>query len=178
MDTSVEILKKGGIGILPTDTLYGIVGSAMSKTAVERIYEVRKRDLGKPFIVLISSIEDLSLFGVKVDNVLRMTLEGHWPGPVSIILPVTDENFDYLTRGKQTLAFRFPKNEKLIEILKPAGPLVAPSANPQGQPPATTIAEAKKYFGESVDFYEEGGTLAGKPSKLIAFENGEIKVLR
>ncbi len=178
MDTLAAILKKGRVGVLPTDTLYGIVASAFLPAAVERIYALRKRDADKPLIVLISSVDELSLFGITLDDSLHKEVGKFWPGPVSIILPVTDEKFQYLHRGKKTLAFRFPRNEKLVSLLQKSGPLVAPSANIQGEPPATTIEEARNYFGEAVDFYEDGGTLAGEPSALITFEAGKVKVLR
>ena len=88
-----------------------------------------------------------------------------WPGKVSLILNGT--------------AFRLPKNKKLIEILKKTGPLVAPSTNIEGKKPAETITQAKKYFGDKVDFYVSGGTLKSKPSALISInKKDEIKVLR
>ncbi len=71
------------------------------------------------------------------------------------------------------------KNKKLFSLLQKTGPLVAPSANPQGLTPASNIKEAKKYFGDRVDFYIAGGTLISKPSTIIKInKNGEIEVLR
>lgn len=62
----IEILKRGGIGVLLTDTIYGVLGSALNKKVVERIYEVRKREKKKPFIILISKVSDLKIFGIKI----------------------------------------------------------------------------------------------------------------
>lgn len=62
----VSILKSGGVGILPTDTLYGLVASAFDEKAAERIYELRKRTPDKPMIILISSLEDLKTFGIEL----------------------------------------------------------------------------------------------------------------
>ena len=64
----IKILKNSGIGVLPTDTIYGLVGRALDKKTVERIYKVRKRNPKKPLIILISSLSDLKLFGVKPDK--------------------------------------------------------------------------------------------------------------
>ncbi len=69
-----EILKAGGVGVLATDTIYGIVGSALSKKTVERIYSLRKRNLKKPMIVLIGEITDLKFFGIKLNNEERKIL--------------------------------------------------------------------------------------------------------
>jgi L-threonylcarbamoyladenylate synthase len=177
-------LRRGGVGVLPTDTIYGIVGSALRPKTVERIYRLRKRNRKKPMLVLIGSMSDLNCFsatmtrhsgcgGVSVDLLKKL-----WPGKVSIILPVPSKRFSYLHRGTKTIAFRLPAKKSLRALLKKTGPLVAPSANPEGKPPARTVAEAKKYFGGKIDFYVDGGQLAGKHSTLIRIERGRPVVLR
>lgn len=173
-----QILKKGGVGVLATDTLYGIVASAFSKSAVERIYRLKGRDENKPFIILISSSLDLKKFGVSLSREQKTFLESVWPGPVSVILSVPEKKFEYLHRGTKSLAFRLPKNKKLQELLKKTGPLVAPSANPQGQTPAKNIFIAKKYFGDSIDFYVAGGSREGKPSAVVSLTGPKIMVVR
>ncbi len=62
----IEVIKSGGIGVIPTDTIYGIIGSALQKESVEKIYKVRRRDPAKPFIILISSLVDLELFSISI----------------------------------------------------------------------------------------------------------------
>ncbi len=176
--TPADSIESGGIGVIPTDTIYGLVGSALKPETIERIYRVRERSTGKPFIVLIGEIRDLVQFGIRPDTVLREFLEKNWPGPVSIILPVVGDEWRYVHRGKESIAFRLPDTEALQELLSKTGPLVAPSANPEGRPPARTIAEAKAYFGDRVDFYVDGGTINAKPSKLVAYRQGEVVTLR
>lgn len=184
MKNITTIISKSGIGVFPTDTLYGVIGSAFSKKAVERIYAVKGRNHTKPFIVLISSLRDLEKCGVDPSLIRanRRILESHWPGKVSIILPVKKTNlkkFAYLHRQKNSLAFRMPKNKKLGALLEKTGPLVAPSANPESLPPAETITKAKKYFGNAVDFYVVGGKKAGKPSTILALKkDGVFETLR
>lgn len=174
----VSILKSGGVGILPTDTLYGLVASAFDEKAAERIYELRKRTPDKPMIILISSLEDLKTFGIELSFSQFETVEKIWPGKVSIVFACNSEKYSYLHRGKNTLAFRLPREEWLRELLRQAGPLVAPSANFEGEAPARTISEAKKYFAEDVDFYVDFGKLDSEPSTIVKLENGELKVLR
>ncbi|MEI6316351.1 MAG: L-threonylcarbamoyladenylate synthase [bacterium] len=177
-EKEITVIKKDGIGVFPTDTLYGIVGDAFSKKAVERIYTAKGRSKGKPFIVLISSIADIKKFGIVLNKKQKELLAEVWPGPVSVILPCKSKKFEYLHRGKNSLAFRFPKKKKVLEFIKETGPLVAPSANPQGMIPSHTIAEAKDYFGSDMDFYISGGMLDSKPSKIIFLTDKGIKVLR
>jgi len=101
------------------------------------------------------------------------------PGPTSIILDCLEEKLSYLHRGTKTLAFRLPAQDSLKALLLEVGPLIAPSANPEGLLPAEDIKEAKKYFGNSVDYYMDMGRLAGKPSKLIKLQkDGTVDILR
>lgn len=173
-----ELLKDNKVGVLPTDTIYGLVGSALSKGVVEKIYKLRKRSFDKPMIILISSLDDLKLFDVQLDHSSRNVLQKVWPNKVSVILPCPYPKFEYLHRGKNTLAFRMPNDKQLLGLLAKTGPLVAPSANFEGERPAESILEAKGYFGDLVDFYLDKGLLKSEPSTLIDITSGEIKILR
>ena len=174
----IEILKNGGIGIFPTDTLYGSVGSALNPSVVERIYKVRKRSDGKPFIVLIHEIKDLESFGILIQSEEVKTAQTYWPGPVSIILPCDNPQFEYLHRGTKSIAFRLPADIELHNFLKETGPLVAPSANTEGNPPALTIEEAKNYFEDEVDFYVDEGKKEALPSKILKIVGSSVTTLR
>ncbi len=173
-----KILKNGGVGVLATDTLYGLVASALDKTAVDKIYFFKKRNLKKPLIVLISKIDDLTLFSVNIKK-YEKSLKEFWPGKISIILPVKDSKFEYLHKGKKNIAFRIPDKKNLLELLKLTGPLVAPSANLEGESPARNISEAKKYFNDKLDFYLDEGELDSLPSTLISIDDkGNITTQR
>lgn len=163
----IKIIKKGGIGVLPTDTLYGLVGAAFSQKAVARIYKVRRRNPKKPLIILIGSFGDLKKLGIRTDGRINGFLKKIWPGPVSVILPCPAKKFYYLHRGTKTLAVRMPKLSWLRQLIGKTGPLVAPSANLAGRPPALTVKEAKKYFNKRVDFYLNRGRRLSSPSLLI-----------
>jgi len=164
-----DTLKRGEIAVIPTDTIYGIVCSALKKESVEKLYKIRKRDCLKPMIILIGSLDDLSIFNIKKSEIFNK----YWPGRVSII--VECNNFEYLHRGKKTLAFRLPDDKDLINILKISGPIVAPSANIEGEKPAETIEEAKKYFGDNVDLYIDKGIIKSNPSKIISLKEEIIR---
>lgn len=174
----VRILKDGGIGVLPTDTMYGIVGSALNKKTVAKIYRLRKRNLKKPLIILIADFLDLQKLGIKPNALEQKVLKQIWPAPISVILPCSKKSLEYLHRGTKTLAIRMPKNKQLLKLLSETGPLVAPSANHEGQPPAKTIKEAKKYFGNKVDFYVDAGKKNITPSTIIKFNKDRIEIIR
>ena len=171
----VKILKSGGVVVMPTDTIYGVVGSALKKRTVERIYRLRKRNPIKPFIILISSPRDLVRFGIRPDVRVKIFLNTIWsfgsaqdnPGPVSVVLPCPESKFRYLHRGTKTLAFRVPKPSGLRALLSHTGPLVAPSANIEGEPPAKNVGEAFRYFNTKVDVYVKGVAKRRVPSLLV-----------
>lgn len=164
---------------MPTDTIYGIVGSALNPRVVEEIYFLRKRESSKPMIILISSLDDLLDFDIILTKEQKSFLTKIWPNPVSVILPCPAERFSFLHRGKKSLAFRMPKDERLVKILKKTGPLVAPSANTEKEKPAETIAEAKKYFNDKITFYARAGKLKSRPSTIVRlYEDGTRIVLR
>jgi len=174
------LLKNGAVGVMPTDTIYGIVGSALRRDTVERIYHLRKRDPEKPMIILIASPGDLKSFGISPSPRTKKILGNVWPGKVSVVLPCPSKKFHYLHRGTKTLAFRMPAPPHLRRLLRATGPLVAPSANFEGEEPARTITEAKRYFGENVEFYGSAGRrTASKPSTLISLDaQGNVTILR
>ena len=175
----LEVLKKNGVVVMPTDTLYGIVGKAEKASVVERVYTIRKRNTNKPCIILIGNINELEKFSIHTSQEQKTAIKKYWSGSVSIILECPEEKFAYLHRGTKTLAFRIPAQKELQNLLKETGPLVAPSANPEGLPPAENITEAKNYFGDTVDLYIDGGEIKGKASKVIKLhKDGSVTVIR
>lgn len=171
-----RILKGGGVGILRTDTLYGIVARADNEQAVERVYRLKHRDEAKSPIVLIGSLDQLF---DQPDDTVRRLIDEEWPGKVSIIIP-SFESPGWIRRGNGSVAYRLPADETLRELLLETGPLIAPSANPEGEQPAATAREAVEYFGERVDFYiDEGKVLDSAPSRLLRITNsGKVEQLR
>ena len=199
------LLKEGAIGVIPTDTIYGICTSAFNRKSVEKVYKLRKRNPNKPCIILISSFDDLMKFNVKLKSWQRKILEKLWPGKISVVLSprinadttlinagnknnksnryqrssVLNQrsSMEYLHRGTNSLSFRLPKEKLILNILKISGPIIAPSANWEGYEPAKNIREAKRYFGNKV-FYLDRGDLISKPSTLIDLRKKKIKILR
>jgi len=183
----IEVLKKDGVVVMPTDTIYGIVGNALNVSVVNLIYNIRKRSPEKPCIILIGDISELKKFPIILSEKQKTAIKKYWSFdstqnkfvPVSIIFECPDEALSYLHRGTKTLAFRLPAEQALRNLLLKTGPLIAPSANLEGLPPAQNIYEAKKYFGNAVDLYIDGGTIENKASKIIKLrKDGSVSILR
>lgn len=173
-----EALQQGNLAVIPTDTLYGIVCMARSRKVVEKLYRIRGRDQNKPCILLIGDITALKEFDIVLNAKERALLEQHWPGPLSVVFDCPGSRWEFLHRGSETLAFRIPHDEELRMFLSTTGPLLCPSANKQGEPPARTVEEARCSFGEQVAVYVEGGRREGHPSTVARLKNGAWEVLR
>lgn len=174
----VELIRAGGIGVIPTDTIYGLVCSAFDEDAVEKVFEIKGRDKGKPPIILISNTSELKNFEVTLSKTQRELLTSYWPGAVSVVLPTTSGKLNYLSRGLGTLTFRLPAENKLVSLLQKTGPLIAPSANPQDQEPVHNVDDVMNVFIGQIDFVVDGGEIIGKSSTLIDLTGDITKVLR
>ena len=170
----IKEIAKGAVGVLPTDTVYGLVASARNPHAVERLYKLKQRE-NKPGTVIAASCEQLIQLGVEqkyVDNA-----KAFWPNQISIILPV-DPKLDYLSQGVGSIAFRVVADDALRSLLEKTGPLLTSSANDPGDPPATTIQMAKDYFQDKVAYYVDGGKKSDNPSTIIQIQDAGVKVIR
>ncbi len=147
-ETLLEELQHGAIGVLPTDTVYGLVCVASNQEAVKRLYETKNRER-KPGTLIAANVEQLITLGLK-KKYLR-AVEQFWPGPVTVIVPTDNTALTYLDQGVGSLAVRVVDDPRIIELLEQTGPLLTSSANKPGEPPATTIAQAKNYFGDTID---------------------------
>lgn len=169
-----HLYKPGKIAIIPTDTVYGVVARAADSQAVTRLYKLKNRE-GKPGTLVAASIEQLVELGIERRHLTAV--EALWPGAISVITPC-DQNLFYLHQGADSLAIRIPDDLKLLELLHVTGPLLTSSANQPGEPPATTVAEAKAYFEDQVDWYEDGGMVNREPSTVVRVANNAIEVVR
>ena len=171
----VEAIKAGAVGVMPTDTVYGIVGSAFLPEVFQRLSDTKHRS-GRLGTIIAASIDQLVKLGLETNN-LR-AVEYLWPNPVSVVLPAGPD-LDYLHHGVGSLAVRIPKGRMLRRLLAQTGPLVTTSANLADQATAKSVQEAQAIFGNEVDFYVEGGTLdASRPSTIVEVSSGGLKVLR
>ena len=171
-----ETLLGGGIAVIRTDTLYGIVACANNESAVERVYEVKGRDPHKSCIVLLDEPE--SSYGHAEE--LSVDIAHHDERPTSFLIDADDAP-QYLLRENNQLAYRVPHDEKLTQLLRRTGPLIAPSANPEGKQPAHTVHAAMDYFGDQVDIYVDGGEVPRdiSPSRILRIHpDGSVEHLR
>lgn len=173
----VRAVIAGQIIVAPTDTIYGILARAKDAAAVGTLYRVRRRTPDKPCILLVASSADIPSLTIKQRHAYQdLSAER----PTTIITKVPGNFLPHLPRRDGTLAFRVaPALSPLRELVDITGPLLAPSANLQGCPPAKTITEAIDYFGENVTIYVDGGEIvSAAPSRIVTFDGESLRILR
>lgn len=172
-EAAIQLQASGVVGVIPTDTVYGLVARAADQAAVERLYALKHRD-HKPGTIIAANIDQLVELGIK--RRYLTAVQQFWPGAVSVEIP---HQLAYLNQSTGRQAFRIPDDAALLSLLLKVGPLQTTSANLPGDPPASTIEEAKAYFGDRVDFYIDGGDLsANQPSTIIRVIDDAIEVVR
>lgn len=175
--------ERGLVVAYPSDTIYGLGCDAANKTAINRIYKIKKRSRKKPLLILVGSLAMLKKY-FYVNKRQYEYVKNLWQGkarPTSVILDSRGILPQELSEGTGVIAVRLPKSEFLIKIIKRIGaPLVSTSLNKSGQEPKEDVSNLEKYFGkEKPDLVIDAGILKGKPSRLIDIRDVEnIKILR
>ena len=171
-----QLLNQGAVGVIPTDTVYGLVASVRIEAAIERMYMLKPREQAPGTIVGASTQEfvDIGFPQLLLDSITHL-----WPAPVSCVVDATNVS-QYLKQHRTSLPVRIPDMPSLIELLNQTGPLMTTSANMPKQPVSESIQMAMNYFGDDVDFYVDGGDMGNRsPSTIIGFHvNNDVMVYR
>jgi tRNA threonylcarbamoyl adenosine modification protein (Sua5/YciO/YrdC/YwlC family) len=164
LDEIADVLRAGGVALLPTDTIYGLHATATNEQAVARIRSMKERGDQKPFVIIASSAEQLEKLGATIPEALRNI----WPAPLTAIL----------ASGETTIAARIPDLPWLRALLDRTGPLVSTSANRSGEPPITTPELLANDLLEGLDALLNAGPREGQPSTIVDFTGGEPRMVR
>lgn len=172
----IDSIKNGGVGILPTDTIYGIVASVYRPQAIERIYQFKNRPKDKRMTMIIGNRGQLPSLGINLTNKQIEALNDFWPGPISIDFKC-DDRMRYLHVGVNCIAVSLTAESWLRRLLNETGPLATTSANVSGEESLHEINEIKNKL-PGLDFYVEG-KVGDKRSMLGTLdENGQIFWIR
>ena len=158
---AAEVILRGGLVGVPTDTIYGLAGNGLDADAVARIYEVKGRPAIKALILLVPDIKVAETFCDGIPERARILAEAFWPGPLTLVLPRRDTVPDIVTAGGATVGVRCPNHQKTLELLQLTGvPLAAPSANISGMPSPKCVEEVLAYFDGQIECVIDGGISA------------------
>lgn len=167
-----EIIKKGGIGIVPTETVYGIGANGLDEKAVEKIYLAKGRKQDNPINLLVNNIEMVEKVAKNITELEYKLMKAFFPGPFTIILNKKDIVPNIVTANQNTVGVRMPKNDIALKLIEYAGvPIAAPSANISGKPSGTDFKDIYNDFKDKVDFMIDGG------ESNIGIESTIVKVI-
>ncbi|MDP1821367.1 MAG: L-threonylcarbamoyladenylate synthase [Acidimicrobiales bacterium] len=175
----VEALLAGGVVVLPTDTVYGLVGLPGDAAAIGRIFDAKGRSADTPLAVLCADVGQASeLVAPDHAGTLREMGDRWWPGPLTMVLPRRSGVDLHLGEPETTIGVRVPDDPLVQAVAARVGPVAATSANRHGEPTAVTAAEALLAVGHAVDLVVDGGSLAGRASTVIDATSTPWRVLR
>ena len=172
-----QIIEKGGIVVFPTDTVYGIGCNPYNENAVKKIYEIKSRTELKSLPVLAYSLDVVKEIAL-IDEFTEKIIEKYWPGPLTLILELTDQKLKKSLNLGNKIAVRIPDSKCTLKLLEKCRLLVGTSANISGNPSYTNPDECIKNI-KNYDMFLNGGIITSKgESTIIEIENKEIKIIR
>lgn len=161
LDSAAEILRRGGLVALPTETVYGLGANALDEAAVKRIFEAKQRPVWDPVIVHISDASMLGGLVVDVPEAASGLMKAFWPGPLTLLLPRSCGVPDVVTAGRPLVGVRMPSHPVALELIRRAGvPIAAPSANVFGHISPTTAAHVLHDLDGRIDAVLDAGPTA------------------
>ncbi len=179
MKTIANKIIDGGIGVIPTDTVYGLVCDALNIDSVDKIYKLKKRDYNKPLVILISNIEMLKRCVKNINELEFDIINRYWPGELTIVFKKSNYIPDIVAGGTDEIAIRMPNNIELIELINSIDrPLVATSANVSSKETITNIEMLEDSIKNNIDFIIDGGNINNNASTIIKVIDNKIKVYR
>tara|TARA_B100000029_G_scaffold511405_1_gene605362 strand:+ start:1572 stop:2174 length:603 start_codon:yes stop_codon:yes gene_type:complete len=174
---ALRSISNGGVIIFPTDTVYGIGCDPYNKDAVNRIYDLKKREKTKNLPILGYSRIDLEKI-VEFDEISRIITKEFWPGQLTLILPLKDKKLKLSMGLNDKIAVRVPDNKCILSLLKGCKLIVGTSANISSTQPFTNPTECSNSI-KGYDLLLDGGTIQSiGESTIIEIVNNKIKILR
>ena len=178
VDRAVEVLKRDGVIVYPTDTIYGLGCDVTSKAAVERIRRIKGRDANKPMSFVCADLVQVSRYG-HVSNFAHRILKRFLPGPYTFVLTATKETPRVFQSKQKTVGIRIPDHPVPLALVEQLGnPVVSTSANESDEEVVTNPADLEQIFGHRVDLIMECGTLPVLASSVISLVDDTVAILR
>lgn len=175
------VIRGGGVAVVPTDTVYGLIADARNEDAIRKMFAIKKRPQEKAFPIFVRDISMARQYGYISDAKARF-LEKVWPGAVTAVFHHKEKLLALLTGGKDTIGIRTPDNAFILELLARFGrPLVQTSANVSDMPPAKNADEILRYFKDAEaqpDLMVDAGDVSGASSTVIDFTGVSPLILR
>lgn len=167
LKNAAEVLKKGGIIAFPTETVFGLGIIFDNEETYNRLNRIKGRPDNKPYTMMLADPKDIEKYAI-VSKDCQKLINAYMPGPITVLLPTKNNVPDWVTHGSSKIGIRISSEKDILDLIRLTGkPLLVPSANKSGEKPALDSIEARKVFGNDVDFYIEGVSGCKKPSTIV-----------
>ncbi len=179
IETAASYLRREELVAIPTETVYGLAGNALSETAVLRIYEAKNRPRFNPLILHVPDIDSIEKYA-DMDAVSQQLAQAFMPGPLTLLLPKKNLVPELVTAGSAKVAIRIPDHELTRSLLRTVGfPLAAPSANPSGYVSPTTAMHVFQGLNGKIPYILDGGACqVGVESSIAEVTGNEVLLHR
>ena len=180
LENAVTALRDGELVAFPTETVYGLGANAQNPAAVRRIFELKERPADHPVIVHLDNPKYLHRWAREVPENARKLAARFWPGPLTMVLPRSENVHDVVTGGQDTVAIRVPSHPMAQQLLTAfGGGIAAPSANRFGRVSPTRAEHVREEFGDAVRVVLDGGeSQIGLESTIVSFDGEQVRLLR
>lgn len=170
IEQALKWLQAGQLVAFPTETVYGLGACVFNESAIQKIFQLKKRPADNPLIAHISELSQVEKLACFIPDDFYLLAEHFFPGPLTILLPKKEGLSDLVTAGLPTVGVRMPNHPLALELIQAWGhPLVAPSANLSGRPSATCAEHVIEDFGSSV-YVLEGTCGIGLESTVLSLD--------
>jgi L-threonylcarbamoyladenylate synthase len=173
IEKAKALLIAGELVAIPTETVYGLAGNALSLSSVAKIFEVKGRPHFDPLIIHVPDYNSVKTYTTGVPEKAKRLADEFWPGPLTLLLNKRPVIGDLVTSGLNTVGVRCPDQVLTNKLLKSVGfPLAAPSANPFGYVSPTRPEHVQEQLGSKISYILDGGACrVGVESTIVGFEN-------
>jgi L-threonylcarbamoyladenylate synthase len=180
LEEAAAIIRAGEIVAVPTDTLYGLAADPFSKSAVERVFAVKKRSAERALPLIAADIAQVEAHLGRLSPDARRLATAFWPGPLTLLVPRSATMPGELTGGLAQVGVRVPAHAVARELCRACGrPLTATSANTSGSPASAEPGEIARTLGDAVALLLDAGPApGGPPSTIVDVSEGAVRLLR
>jgi tRNA threonylcarbamoyl adenosine modification protein (Sua5/YciO/YrdC/YwlC family) len=174
-----EVLRRGGVVVVPTDTVYGLTCAISHPEAIERIYALKELDPKKPLSILVRDQRMVSHYARGVSTPVYRLLKRVLPGPYTFIFRATDEVPRIMLRKRKTIGIRIPDNPIVLALLEQLQePLLTTSILTPEDQFLNDPLEIDRVFGKRVDLVIDGGIMVPNPSTVVDLSGDEPVLVR
>ena len=168
----VDVIKAKQLAIVPTDTVYGIIGDALDEAVIHKVYS-------KPLILMVSDISMLKKYVLEINDLEQRLIERFWPGKLTILFKKNELISDLITSGSDLVGIRFPDNKELVDVIKKLDkPLISTSCNISTRDVITNVSLIEKELLDKISYVYDCGEMSDVSSTIVQVVDNKINILR